>query len=336
MITTPLAALAALVSLSDANAAGFQVKTMRDTLSTREVERGLVNGKGWLEFGLGYDYKVATEYWDTEGEPQEFDNATWLYTTQRLDIRYGVARRGEFYWTIKTHYVRLQNDLYGTDTDQFGFGDPNFGYKWEAFRSLAPLTSFILYADYKAPFGNESPGNYVSQPNSFQSFVLTTGTPDLSIGVRFKRQLGPAAFTLGAAYIHRFGGVATYLVETNENQFNARIKPGDIQTVDGDLMLQLGPAAVHGTVVYEQHGEVRTGTSAGGMFPNRRLDPWPGTDGWSVDVIPGVIINATRGFDIDLAARIPLRGEDSLVFFPIEDLTPTLGNTYSATLRFRY
>ena len=270
------------------------------------------------------------------GRRQEFDNAQWLYTTQRLDIRYGVARRGEFYWTIKTHYVRLQNDLYGTDTDQFGWGDPNFGYKWEAFRSLAPLTSFILYADYKAPFGNESPGNYVGQPNSFQSFVMTTGTPDLSVGVRFKRQLGPAAFTLGAAYVHRFGGVVTYLVETSQNQFNARIKPGDMAKLDGDLMLQLGPAAVHGTVLYEQHGEVRTGTSAGGMFPNRRLVPWDGTDGWSLDVVPGVVINATRGVDIDLAARIPLRGEDSLVFFPIEDLTPTLGNTYSATLRFRY
>ena len=46
----------------------------------------------------------------------------------------------------------------------------------------------------------------VGQPNSFQSFVMTTGTPDLSLGVRFKRQLGPLAFTGGAAYVHRFGG----------------------------------------------------------------------------------------------------------------------------------
>jgi hypothetical protein len=106
--------------------------------------------------------------------------------------------------------------------------------------------------------------------------------------------------------------------------------------LDGDLMLQLGAFAPHATLFYEQHGLVRTGTSAGGIFPNSRLQPWPETDGWSVDVVPGLIVNATRGMDVDLAARIPLRGEDTLVFFPIEDLSPTLGNTYSATLRFRY
>jgi hypothetical protein len=309
---------------------------MRDTLSTREVERGLVNGKGWLEFGLGYDYKVATEYWDENGVAQDFENATWLYTTQSLDIRYGVARRGEFYWTVRTHYVRLQNDLHGTDSDQLGWGDPNFGYKWEAFRSLAPLTSIILYGDYKAPFANESPGNYVGQPNSYQSFVMTTGTPDLTVGVRGKRQLGPAAITVGAAYVRRFGGIAMYLVETSQNQFNARIKPGDVIALDGDLMVQLGPVAVHGAVVYEQRDEVRIGTSAGGIFPNRNLDPIAGSDGWALDVVPGLVINASRGVDVDLAASIPIRDEDSLLFFPIEDLTPTGGNTYSATLRFRY
>jgi hypothetical protein len=332
----PLTVLLALVSMSDANAAGFQVKTMRDTLPTREVERGLVNGKGWLEFGLGYDYKVATQYWDADGEAQDFENATWLYTTQRLDIRYGVARRAEFYWTMRTHYVRLQNDLYGTDEQKLGFGDPNFGYRWEAFRSLAPITSVVLYADYKAPFANESPGNYVGMPNSFGTFVMTTGTPDGTLGVRAKRQFGPAAITLGAAYVHRFGGVVMYLVETSENQFNARIKPGEAVVLDGDLLVQLGPVALHGTAVYEQHGEVRIGTSAGGIFPNRDLEPVVGSDGWSLDVVPGVVINASRGVDIDLKAAIPIQGEDSLLFFPIEDLSETLGNTYSATLKLRY
>mgnify|MGYP001375387496 CR=1 FL=1 len=51
-----------------AEAGGFEAKTMRDSLSTREVERPLVIGKGWLEASLGYAHKTSDGYWDDEGE----------------------------------------------------------------------------------------------------------------------------------------------------------------------------------------------------------------------------------------------------------------------------
>ena len=108
--------LIAMPMVGDAIAGGFEAKTMRDSLASREVERPLVIGKGWLEASLGADIKNADGYWDAEGKAQEFDRAKWLYSTQRITIRYGIARRAEFWWTLPTHYARLTNNLLETDT----------------------------------------------------------------------------------------------------------------------------------------------------------------------------------------------------------------------------
>jgi hypothetical protein len=47
------------------------------------------------------------------------------------------------------------------------------------------------------------------------------------------------------------------------------------------------------------------------------------------------VFNLTRGFDIDLGVSVPVVGED-LQFFPIEDIHPTRGVTYSGTLEARF
>ena len=67
-----------------------------------------------------------------------------------------------------------------------------------------PLTSVIVYADYKA-LANEMPGNYVAGPNTFSAFVFTTGTPDLATGLAAKKQFGPAALTVDLALSTIFG-----------------------------------------------------------------------------------------------------------------------------------
>ena len=78
-----------------AHAAGFQAKTMRETLSARENERGLLLGKGWLEFGLGTDVKRADGYWSSDGEAVDFEDAVWTWSTQRINIRSGLTKRSE-------------------------------------------------------------------------------------------------------------------------------------------------------------------------------------------------------------------------------------------------
>ena len=331
-----LTLLAALFGVAPAaHAAGFQAKTMRETLSAREVERGLLIGKGWLEFGLGTDIKRATGYWSSEGDPIDFDDALWTWTTQRIDIRYGITKRSEFYGTIKWHYARLENDRLGTDIRDFGLGDPRFGYKYEWFKSLAPVTSVITYLEYKGPAGNESPGNYIGGPSTFSSVIMTTGTPDLEVGAQAKRQVGPFAFTAGAGYVRRFSNVVQYVVETENNIFNGRIKPGDITKFGGDVLLQLGPVALQGGTLVQMREETLIGPTSEGLFQTTELEAQTGSDGVSVDATAGFTFNITRGVDLVGGVTIPVAGED-LMYFPIEDIHPTRGNTYSGTLEFRY
>lgn len=342
-LRTFLVAAVAAFSAGAAHAAAFEAKTMRESLSAREVERSLLIGKGWLEFGLGNDLKIAHGAWSPTGEattwrlpgaPQS-DQVTWTHTTQRLDLRYGIARRGELYWTIKTHYLRLQNDTLGTDLSQFGLGDPRFGYKFELFRSQAPLTSVIAFAEYKAPAGNEAPGNYVGGPTTFSSFIMTTGTPDAEAGLRFKRQVGPLAVLGGASYTRRFSSIVQYVIETDLNQFGGRIKPGDLTKADLGLMVQLGPVAVDGAALFQSRQHTRIGNTAPGLVASRNMTEVLDSDGWALDARTGLTIHITRGVDLVGSALLPIRGED-LGFFPIEDIHPTRGNTYSGTLEFRY
>lgn len=316
-----------------AYAAAFEPKTMRDTLAAREVERPLILGKGWLELGLGADVKQATGYWSPDGEPVDFSDATWLWTTQTLAIRYGVSRRGELYWNFRTHYAQLNNPTMGTSIADFGLGDPNFGLKLELLRGLN--NSLIGFIDYKAPAGNEAPGNYAGQANSFTAVVMSTGTPDLSVGVGYKQRLGPVALTVEAAHVRRFSNVVQYLVETTNNQYNARIKPGDVSRLSADLMVQLGPVAPHVEAVVAVRQVTATGQTSGDLFGDRDLVDVEGSDGWSLDLTPGAVININRAVDLDLAASVPVRGED-LQFFPIEDLQPTRGLTFKAAVELRY
>lgn len=338
-----VAAGTGVVSTVDAHAAAFEAKTMRETLSAREVERPLILGKGWLEFGLGLDYKLADGAWDGAGEELDWseaagpdaDGARFTYTTQRIGLRYGITRRGELYWTIKTHYLSLVNDRLGTDLAQFGLGDPRFGYKFELFRSLAPVTSVIVYADYKAPAGNESPGNYVGGPTTFSSFIMTTGTPDAEVGLRAKRQVGPVAIEAGFGYVQRFSGVVQYVIENELNQFSGRIKPGNITKADAELVVGLGPVALDVGALLQIRDDTRIGATAAGLFPAKNLAAVAESGGWALDATSGFTFNMTRGVDLVGAVNVPIRGED-LMFFPIEDIHPTRGNTYSGTVEFRY
>jgi hypothetical protein len=320
----------------DALAAGFQDKTMKESLSAREVQRGLLMPKGWMEFGVGADVKMAEGSWTADGDSKDFaEGVDWLYTTERFDVRYGIARRAELYWRVKTHYVQLTNEDLGTDMSQFGLGDPNFGMKYELYSHDAPVRSWILQADYKGPAANEAPGNYVGGPYTFSSFVLTTGTPDLTLGTRYRQQVGPAALTVGAAYMYRFSGIVQYVIETELNQFSGRIKPGDVVKADAELTVQAGPIALSGGAIWTSRQATRKGNTSDSVFQAKDLEAVEGSEGSALDAMAGLTFHAGNKVDLVLGANIPLKGED-LQFFPIEDIHPTRGNTYSGTVEFRY
>jgi len=79
----------------------------------------------------------------------------------------------------------------------------------------------------------------------------------------------------------------------------------------------------------------RIGPSASGLFPAKDLRAEEGSDGVSVDVLASGTIHLARRVDAVAAVTVPMKGED-LMYFPIEDLHPTRGNTYSGTIEFRY
>lgn len=335
MIRTALALFLVGLLPASAEASAFEPKTMQDTFPVREVERPLTMPKGWLQLSLGTDVKSASGYWNSAGEPVDFANAHWMWSTQTLGVRYGLAHRSELFWNLRTHYARLTNDVLGTDTAAFGLGDPSFGYQLELLSREAPRASLAAWAEYKAPAANESPGNYVGGANSFSTIVMTTGTPDLSVGLRSKNQFGPVALTLGIAGVHRFSNVVQYLVETSQNQFNGRIKPGDIVKADGTLTAQLGPVALKGTAVLQTRGLTYVGVTSEGLTGDRNLTPVAGSDGVSLDVTPAAVLTLGRSLDLNFSVNVPIIGED-FQFFPIEDLEPTRGATYSGSVAFRY
>ena len=316
-------------------AGAWEAKTMRQPLPAREVERSLILAKGWLQFDLGVDWKVATGYWTPDGEAADFDYARWTYTTERIGIEYGITRRSELDFTLPVHYLRLENETLGTDIQDFGFGDPSFTYKYEVLRRATPLTSVIVYAHVKMPAGNESPGEYIGGPNAISKFVMTSGTFDYTLAAAAKQQAGPVALRLEGGYTYRQSAVVQYLVEVEQYQFSGRIKPGNVVFGDAGLTIQAGPVALDGAAVARVRGETRIGTTGEGQGGNSQLDAVAGSDGWSLDGVASLLVQPTRGIDLIGAVGIPLRGED-LQFFPIEDIHPTRGLTYSGTLELRF
>jgi hypothetical protein len=335
MRALPIVTLLLMLGAHEAYAGGFDTKTMLENFSMKEVERPLLVGRGWLQLDLGIDVKQARGYWDAEGQAQDFQYATWTYTTESLGLRYGIARRGEVTMGVPFHFVRLTNDKLGTDTRDFGLGDPTFGYKYELFRSYAPMTNVVAFARYKGAAGQESPASILGGPNDFKSFVMTTGTPDLDLGLHAKRQVGPAALQARAGYIRRFSGLAMYISEVNTNQFNGRIKPGDIEYAEVGAMVQVGMFALGADYMIQHRELTRLGTTSEGFFPNKHLKEVPDSDGVASDLKVTALANVTRHLDAALAATVPLSGEDFL-FFPIEDLSPTRGVTFGGLLKLRY
>ena len=199
-----------------------------------------------------------------------------------------------------------------------------------------PLTSVILEAEMKVPAGNEDPGSYIAGPSVFSQFVTTTGTQDIQLSLAAKRQVTSNLAVGGhVGYNHRFSSIVHYLIELGENQGAGRIKPGAQMFAGATVTAQAGPVALTVSPTYMSQSEVRVGTTSGGLSPDSQLEPVDGSGGDYLDLSVGMTAHVNRNIDLSVGANIPLMGED-LMFFPIEDIHPTYGNTYSGTFTLRY
>jgi hypothetical protein len=324
-----------ILAPSAVNAAAWESKTMQSPFSAREVGRTLKLPKGWMEMSLGADVKLASAYWDADGNAVDFENASWLYSTESVSFRYGLSHNSEIYLRVPMHYMRLTHDAYGTDTSGTHLGDPTIGAVFSLLESDAPRTSVVARVQLKSPAGNESPGSYISGPSTFQDFVTTTGSHDLTVEMAAKRQIGGIAVVGRAGYVNRFSGLVQWLIETEQNQLLGRFKPGNRMYGGLELIAQVGPLAVKGGARMMVQGDAKAGTTSGGISPDGQLLVQANSGGSYLDADVGVVAHFSRNVDVELGASIPLKGED-LMFFPLEDLHPTVGNTYTAILKLRY
>lgn len=326
----------AALRAGEARAGIGQEKTKNAVFSPRDIDRSLVMPRNWFELTLGVDAKQARSSWSSEGEVEPWEYASFLYTTEWLRIRYGILPRLELHGTMPVHWIRLQNDLLGTDTAGVYWGDPVVGFRNLLLHRADDTLDLSWGLALKSPAGNESPGSYISGPGTFSEFITTTGTHDFILDVQGKVLIAPFfGVEGGVAYVRRTSGVVQYVLETTENQFAGRIKPGDQGKVQVALIAQGAPIFVRVGAEYEQHGATAVGTSIRAVDPGATLSPVEGSEGWSLDGVAALTVNVNRNLDLGVNGRLPLRGED-LMFFPIEDLHPTRGVTFGGTLELRY
>jgi hypothetical protein len=238
-------------------------------------------------------------------------------------------------WSLPYHQGHLTNTELGTDTRDHSLGDPLFSMRWDLIHKPAPSGQLALDLTYKGPAGKESPGTFIGGPLNMSAFVFTTGTPDLTTSILGKKQMGPLAVQGRLGYMHRFPAVVQYLVELDQLQFLGRIKPGDVAEGDLGLEFQLGPLVLSAAGNADYRQVTKIGTTAKGFNSDRNLDPVVGSDGVALDADLGLALQVSRGIDLKGHLLLPLAGED-LQFFPIEDIHPTYGRTFGASIELRY
>jgi len=105
-----------------ASASIFQHHTSQADIEQRIVQRPLVVGKGWVELGLGIDYKYSTSQFlesdsanvgfSKDNHYESFDNGGVLNLTRfSLNFRWGFTKGTDLYLRVPFLWNNLQNNL---------------------------------------------------------------------------------------------------------------------------------------------------------------------------------------------------------------------------------
>jgi len=326
---------AALLMGQNAFGSGFEPKTMQMAFPLWSIQRGLVLTKGWVEVTAAASVKESTGHWDVQGKPVDFDATSMLHSTQSFGVRYGIGHHTELTWSATSNYAEWGDSNTGTNVTHLGLGDMRFGVVYELFRQLAPMLSVATYAEYKVPGGNESPGDASEGIDRFSYIVTTTGTPDVTLGAGLKREWGIAAITGDAGYVWRLPGTPLYAVDPTNPMGNGWVKPGDEVRLTARFDLQVSRIQISCGIDYVHRSHFRMGEGTNPDHPSWTLPVIEGTEGWTVDGMAGITVNITQKWDIFTSYASPIKGQ-GLYFFPLDDVSPTRGETVSGAIVFRY
>lgn len=327
---------AGLLASVPAEAGLFGPKSSREVMPAREVERPLDMPRGWSEFTFGHKAKIGTGRFDSDGSIVPFEDTSWTYHTSLLRWRFGLSRRVDIQWDIPFHVGRLVNDELGTNLTSGAVGDISFTYRYRLFEKDAPMNAVVLEGMVEGPTGRETPGTYRGGPAQMSQIVTTSGSWDVYGGIAARQQVGPFRFTERAGYMRRFSSLTQFVVETDNDQFAGRFKPGDRFQVSGEALVQLGPVAIAAGPRLAIRGPTKAGVTTDSWWnPGKDLRAYEGSGGLETYIDASLTLNATRGFDVMLQGTLPVVGED-LMFFPLEDVHPTYGPTLGGAVEVRF
>jgi hypothetical protein len=352
-----LALSGALAAMSppDARASILQTPTARDDMASREVERGLVLGKGWFDISIGFSWKDSRRGFVAGESPIQFgngntrawkNNGRYVHRVFRGRMDWGLTRNSTIWMDVPLVWHDLSNDLLvdddGNETklSSFNLGDASFGWRnqWVRTESKSLATSFATDLYMKTPSGNESTGTYIGGPNNVFNLITGTGTYELGLLFGLRQQLAVVGLDVWVGYAHKSGAVVQWLIDTESNQFNARVDPGDEVHFNLGLLATIVPAVtLRADLINSYRMATRAGTSSRGIPACKECEAVPRTAGLWSDVRATISYwRVDFPLGIDAFFEYTLAGRNSGAFWPLEDLSPSHGWTAGGEVFVRF
>ncbi len=354
---TCLLAVGFLLIALPASADMFQHHTGQAEIEQKIVERPLVVGKGWVEMGIGFDWKHSAseflpgdsaamvgftpgKHFDRFSNDARFDQRRFA-----LDFRWGFTKGTDVYLHVPLVWNQLRNSNAGADgeavnVNTFALGDMDMGLLIQWLRKVDPAGKFNSslgsHLHIKAPTGLESPGSYIPSPGLIT--VMPTGTGQYNFGadIEFKQQLDFVAIDVRAGYTWRTTGIAQYLIEDDQHQFALRIDPGDGVYWSAIVMFQMARFLTLAVGAdFEYRFATKIGPASRSLAACKECDPVEGSNGLYVNGVGTLSITPNRNFQVDVRFAYTLGGRPSYLI-PLEDVTPTRGWTAGGSVMYRF
>lgn len=344
--------VAATLAASPAFGSWGQPHTLQDVVPLPEVERSLVTGKSWFVFDLDFRFKRSTSHFigDTplnlgfaEGThwERESNEGRWTWRRWDLGISWGFTGALDLYARIPVVWGSAWNSRMGDDPiSGVGLGDLHSGVRVQLLRTQNPngrfSNSLIGQIDFRVPTGQESPGSYIPGPNNVATIITGAGTWGIDLAARYKQQIAILAVEVGLGYLWNPTGTVMYLLETEENQFNQHLDPGDV--VHGDLGLTVqffDHLALRGDLFLDYRTPSRWGSTSDTFPACKECAEIPNSNGLYMDVQARVISDFDIHFGLDAYFRYTLAGRHNFLW-PLEEISPSRGWTLGGDVAWRF
>ena len=309
-----------------ATAAPFGKKSMQEALGSRQVDRGLVLPKGWMELELALDSKRSAAQRGLDGQPEPFaEGAHWSYSRLWLGFSNAFSSRTTLYMRIP--FVRASmHPAGGSAVTTTAMGDVHTGIVYQHSSGKPLMMAWQL--DLKSPSGVEWPGSLSSSPMGADSFLTGTGVTNLGLHGHAKARIGENyALRLSAGYIFKFAAIVGYVVE--DGGFgNGMLDAGDEAVIQWWNGLQLKPGlCLEVQAAGSRRGAYRIGAPGEGIFAAKG----------SEILGPGIFADAGAAISWEHAENRALRagvrhqvaGADTRTFatLGLEEFSPQPGTT---------